>query len=305
MDDFWIAGDDSFVKDVIEKIRTVFKLGSIIEIPHKYPGLVVKLPNSGSGLCLDMDSNRAGLQEMPIEDTSNKERNLSEEEATAQRGIIGKLLWPAKQARRDICLKLSELASLTHKATVSVALSANKLVCHVNSGPPITMRYPSFSDAPFNNYSDGYTPAGFINFIAETNTNKSAVLAWKSAKLRRVARSTLAVECFSLIECPETVEFCRNILLEIPGIEIPIVCCTDNRSIVESAYSNNSISDISLRVDIGFLRNTLSNGCLSRLKWIETKRQVSHCLKKSRSPSSNLLCTVLQTNSLSAIFIRN
>ena len=144
VDDFWIAGHDSFVKDVIEEIRTVFTLGSIIEIPHKYLGLVVKLPNSGSSLCLDMDSYRAGLQEMLIGDTLNKERNLSEEEVTALRGIFGNLLWPAKQARPDICFKLFELASLTHEATVSVALSANKLVRHVNSGPPITLRYPNF-----------------------------------------------------------------------------------------------------------------------------------------------------------------
>ena len=275
VDDFWIAGHDSFVKDVIENIRTLFTLGSIIEIPHKYLGSVVKMPNSGSGLCLEMNSYSAGLQEMLIEDTSNKERNLSEE-VTAPRGKIGKLLWPAKQARPDICCKLSELTSLTHKATVSVGLSSNKLVRHLISGSPITLRYPNFdqlsktelvcfSDASFNNYSDGSTHAGFIIFIAETNTNKSAVLAWKSAKLRRVARSTLAAECFSIIECLGTAEFCRNILLEISGIEIPIVCYTDNRSIVESTYSNNSISDKSLRVDIGFFRNMLSNGCLSGL----------------------------------------
>ena len=126
----------------------------------------------------------------------------------------------------------------------------------MNSGSPITLRYPNFdqlsktepvcfSDASFN-YSHGSTHAGFIIFIAETNTNKSAVLAWKSAKLRHVARSTLAAECFSLSECLETAESFRNILLEISGIEIPTVCYTDNRSIVESTHSTNSISDKSL-----------------------------------------------------------
>ena len=200
VDDFWIGGHDSFVKDVIEKIQTVFTLGSIIEIPQKYLGLVVNLPNSGSGLCLDRDSYRAGLQEMLIADTSNKQRNLRGEEVTALSGIIG-TLWSAKQSRPDICHKLSEVASLTHKATVSVALSANKLVRHVNSGPPTTLRHPNFdqlsktelvcfSDASFNNNFDGYTHAGFIIFNSETNTNKSAVLAGKSSKLRRVARST-------------------------------------------------------------------------------------------------------------------
>ena len=201
VDDFWIAGHDSFVKDVIEKIQTVFTLGSIIEIPHKYLGLVVNLPNSGSALCLDMDCYRAGLQEMLFADTSNKERNLSGEKVYALSGIIGTLLWPAKQARPDIWRKLSEMTSQKHTtATVSVALLANKTVRHVNSGPPITLRYPNFqltktelacfSDASFNNYSDGSTHAGFITFNSETNTNKSAVLAGKSSKLRRVARST-------------------------------------------------------------------------------------------------------------------
>ena len=148
----------------------------------------MKLPNSGSGLCLDMDSYRAGLQETLIEDISTKQRNLSEDEVTALRGIIGKLLWPVKQARPNICIRLSELASLTHKAIVSVALSANKLVRHVNSGPLITLRFKNvdqlskselvcFSDPSFNNYSDGSTQAGFRIFIAETDTNKSAVFA--------------------------------------------------------------------------------------------------------------------------------
>ena len=50
-----------------------------------------------------------------------------------------------------------------------------------------------FSDASFNNLSDGYSQGGYIALIAD-KFNMSCPISWKSTKVCFVARSTLATE---------------------------------------------------------------------------------------------------------------
>ena len=61
-----------------------------------------------------------------------------------------------------------------------------------------------FSDVSFNN--DGYSQGGHILFIAD-KFNMSSPVLWKSTKVRRVARSTLAAETLAFTEGADTACF--------------------------------------------------------------------------------------------------
>ena len=64
------------------------------------------------------------------------------------------------------------------------------------------------------------------------------------------------------------------------GISIPIVCSTDNRSLVDNVFSTKVQHDKRLRVEIAYLRTMVESGVISRLQWVPTNEQLADCLTK-------------------------
>ena len=60
----------------------------------------------------------------------------------------------------------------------------------------------------------------------------------------------------------------------------PIVCSTDNRSLVDNVFSTKVQHDKSLRVEIAYLRTMVESGVISRLQWVPTNEQLADCLTK-------------------------
>ena len=91
-------------------------------------------------------------------------------------------------------------------ATFSDLIAANKVVKFIQN---ITtyIRIPTFdieslniklySDASFNNLTNGSSQGGFIILLSDTYNNVASI-AWSSVKLKRVARSTIAAETLAL-----------------------------------------------------------------------------------------------------------
>ena len=71
--------------------------------------------------------------------------------------------------------------------------------------------------------------------------------------------------------------------------EIPIECVTDNQSLLETVYSTKNIQDKRLKVDVAILRNMLSTGEITKVKWIKSSLQLSNCLTKSGASTALLL----------------
>ena len=81
-------------------------------------------------------------------------------------------------------------------------------------------------------------------------------------------------------------------LLHCEQKEIPTQCITDNQSLLETAYSTKNIQDKRLKVDIAILRNMLSTGEITKVKWIKSSLQLSDCLTKSGASTALLLKTL-------------
>ena len=74
-------------------------------------------------------------------------------------------------------------------------------------------------------------------------------------------------------------------------------CISDNESLVETAYSTNSLADYRLRIDMACIRNMISNNEIASLRWIKTQSQLADCLTKQGASCQNLI-DVLHTNTL-------
>ena len=88
------------------------------------------------------------------------------------------------------------MANKNHLTFPSIHLESTKIV--------------TFFDASFHNLSDGYSQGGHVVFTAD-KFNISCSVSWKSTKVRRVARSTLAVETLGLTECTDTACFINQL----------------------------------------------------------------------------------------------
>ena len=71
-----------------------------------------------------------------------------------------------------------------------------------------------FSDATFANLRNALSQGRFIIFLIN-NSNRYAPISWKSRKIQRVVKSTLAAETLALEEALDECYMFRLILLEI------------------------------------------------------------------------------------------
>ena len=77
-------------------------------------------------------------------------------------------------------------------------------------------------------------------------------LSWKSKKLKRVTKSTLAAETPALEEGIEACFNMKSLLCEVLGLDekkhLPIKCITDNKSLLEAVHSTKTLSEKRLKV---------------------------------------------------------
>ena len=138
-----------------------------------------------------------------------KRSELNASEAAELKGLIGQLSWISTQTRPDIAFDVLDLSTSLNKATVETVLKANKTIEKLRKDD-YTILFPTmesmddgriviFSDASLANLTDGFSSgAGFIIFICAGSS--ASPLYWRSYKIRRVVRSTIAAETLALVD---------------------------------------------------------------------------------------------------------
>ena len=226
-----------------------------------------------------------------------KDALVNETTVRASRALLGKLLWLSGQTMPQIafstanfltrmktfsCVDVAELNKLARK----VDSQKNRgILKYPNLGNSCSWRLVLFTDASFANCDDSGTQGGYFIFLqttrALTNHGNCCLLAWRSNKIRRIARSTLAAEALAFIEGLDMAFYLKKLLTETLGIDLPLLCLTDNKSLVESIYSTKSVTDKRLRIDISYIRSALNEDAKSCVKWISTEEQLADSLTKN------------------------
>ena len=65
------------------------------------------------------------------------------------------------------------------------------------------------SDASFGNLTDGGSQGGYLLFLVRNN-DKNMLIAWQSMCIRRVIKSTPAVETLAMVDLAEACIFFKN-----------------------------------------------------------------------------------------------
>ena len=160
--------------------------------------------------------------------------------------ITGQLNWLSSTTTPDIAYSVLELSASLNSPRAQTLLLANKTVKMTKANffklkiPQLAgeWRIVVYSDASHGNLPDGYSSSlGFIIFLADFPGN-SVPIAWKSGKIHRVVRSTLASETLALVEAVDSAFYVNS-----GKVNIPIECFIDNQSLVENVHSTKSVSE--------------------------------------------------------------
>ena len=220
-----------------------------------------------------------------------------------------------EQIRPDISFAACNLSTLVKKAAINDVQTLNKQIRKLKEGleqkklfiPDIGDVTEStvvvYSDASHANLHDGGSQGGFIIFLQGVN-DKSTPIGWKSHRLKRVVKSAMAAETMSFIEAVEHALFYKAILQEIYNCDkskFPIICVSDNKSLIESAASTKVLEDKRLQIDICSIREMLQNQEIKSINWVPSQDQLADCMTKATASSGKLMEVIVGNEVLPAM----
>ena len=283
------------MRPIIDKLKSVFKISHENDQAFSYVGMHVS-QDSDCSIHVNQTSYSDAIKPvlLPKERMSDNQERLSNEETTMLRGVHGQLNWVANMTRPDLSYTVSALSSNITQATIADIKTANKAVKVVRDSStqmlfpslnPETVGVTVHTDASFNNHDNGGSQGGQIVFISDSQNN-CCPISWRSNRVRRVARSTLAAETFSFADGMDTAQYVRQLAEEIQLMsdKSTIRMITDSRSLFDAANTTSLITDRRLRVEMSAIRESKEKGEI-QIVWRSGDKQLADCLtKKGASP---------------------
>ena len=262
---------------------------------------------------------------------------LTRSEMTDLRSAGGCLHWLTGQTRPDLAAATS--LNMAGQPSVDNLVHINGLLreaqrtadwgitfCPVNLSEA---KIVVFSDASWGNTQDLGSQAGFLTFVTGKQVftpegDLASLLDWRSHKIRRQCRSTLAAETMSLDAAFDSGIYTRELLAEIlvesynpvqsgtlPVDFLPVHPVTDCRSLYDLLTKDGPVAatqEKRLTIDLGAIKQSASEfdpvqeALKDTFKWVDTSTQLADHLTKTKPPS--ILREALDKNWLSLQSVR-
>ena len=284
----------------MQQLRTQFQVGNTEKGQFSYIGLQIE--QSHSGITIKQDSFSQKVQSMQSVDDvlSEQGSQLSTADRKKFRSIVGQLNWAARQTRPDLIFDVLELSMKFNNSTGADMNRARKVTKRLAS-LEVPVLFPSLGimkswyllvmcDAGFANLSDRVSSGGGLVIFLVGSNGKCCPIVWKSNKIKRIVRSTLAAETLILNEAVEYAIYVRAVAKEILRHEadLPIELWTDNRNAFRAASSVTQVEDKQLRIDMASIKETIEEESIV-LKWCPGEEMLADCLSKCGACSRKLL----------------
>ena len=303
VDDFLHIGNAMFYANVISKLRSTFKVSQMSKSVMSYIGMEIAKGSDHIVLSQLKYINSVNICSLSLERRMEKQSLLVPVEHEHFRKMVGQLNWAARQTRPDLMFDVLELSMKLSQPCVQDYLRAVKAVQKLK-GLDMSIRIPCFknsdqwkilvwSDAAFANLSDKVSSGGgYVIFLVDSSLN-CAPLCWKTNKIKRVVRSTLAAEALILESSVEHALYLRDLLKEMLGtdFDFPIYAWTDNNNAFKAVHSTSFVDDHKLRIDIACLKENIQAENVE-VKWCKGDKMLANCLTKKGASPDSLLQTV-------------
>ena len=302
VDDFIHCGNSDFKQTVIEPLARRFVVGDQSETKFKYIGLSIS-QNDEFEISLHQNQYAATISQPKV--LGDKSVELSSEEHTHFRAIVGALQWLIAGTRPDLCFE-----TLIHSCKLKKAFKEDLNQCSRTvrrAKEEVQLIFPDlgpcnkwylivFTDASFANLPDKVSSCFAYIVLLIGADGRCCPISWKANKIKRVCRSTLAAETMALIEGLEECLYLKHLLCEIKVFnkENPIIAYTDNLGLKEALYSTKLVDDKQTRIDIAAIQEMLKSNKVQQINWVSTDRQLANALTK-RGASTEFLLDVIQS----------
>ena len=321
VDDLLFCGDAAFLEQM-EVVRTCFKFKSydsaMAAEGFEYCGLRV-MQNADHETTFDQVEYLERMNPIPLEKERNGEESLeeevTEEERTQFRGLIGKMRWLADHTRPDVSVEAGMLAGKVHDLRVKDLVWANKVLRTIKHrsvrmepvlrfqslGDLTELKVCAWGDAAFQNLPKGGTQGGFlIALVGPNETN--APLLWSSRRIPRVVKSTIAAEVIMAGITLDAGCSIRDLVYEVLTTKrpmragqmdgrfdsIPLYQFCDAKNVVEHAKSVSRLpEERRLLADFLVLSDAVQSGEIKKLMHVRDEHMVADGLTKIKTTSQD------------------
>ena len=128
-----------------------------------------------------------------------------------------------------------------------------------------TLKLIAFTDASFANNTDLSSQIGFVIVLADAS-GKANIIHWSSTKCKRVTRSVLAAELYRIAHSFNIAAAVKSTIDKMLSITIPLILCTDSKSLFDCLVRLGTTQEKRLMVDIMCLRQAYERREIAEIK---------------------------------------
>ncbi|CAE7032785.1 RE1 [Symbiodinium natans] len=322
VDDFIICGNEECEawNAVLTAFHQRFRWSPWEHSSFTHCGIVIKEACDGSKI-LDHSKYCETVAQIHVQKERPDKSPATADEVSQLRALLGAVQWRSYNSGPQHAFKVSMLLSQVTRATARTLREANKLVrevhgqrhlsTHISYLPgvaPEEVHFVCWTDAAVANREDMSSTGAYL--IAATSPGilcseavPLSVTAWRSAKLPRVARSSLSAELQAFSEGEEELMFTRLSWAEMCGLEVHLdepwktfgkivgVMVTDAKSlfdVIRKGDLNTSglgMKDKYSTLEALSLLERLARGC-TITRWVNSDAQLADALTKCKADSS-------------------
>ena len=128
-----------------------------------------------------------------------------------------------------------------------------------------TIGVVAFTDAAFANNKDLSSQLGYVIVMRDV-FGMCNVVHWSSSKCRRVTKSVLAAELYALVLGFDVASCVKATIDHITGKQVPLVLCTDSRSVFNAVTKLGTTAEKQLMIDVAMLRQSYERREIAEVK---------------------------------------
>ena len=268
------------------------------------------LVHNNEGWKLSHENYYKKLKPITVDKNRGLDEPLNAKDTTQLRGLLGSLQWPAVQSSPHLQASASLLAGQVSSGTVETMNEANRLLRFAKGNSDVCLEYQAICplddlrlvcsfDAAFGVRRDGASQGGYITMLVpkgvfEGEEHPYHVVDWRSAKLPRIARSSLSAEAQAAGQAVDAVDhLCvhwahildprkplAELMMQPSSLQPTLV--TDAKALYDSYQREalgNNLTDKRTGLEIKVMKERLL-GLGGRLRWMSSERQFADGLTK-------------------------
>jgi len=311
-DDTLFVGDEEFAKNEEEKLKSAKFMAKeretlTINKPMKFNGGLMTLEASGA-ILLNQERQCENLNLVKL-----KTADLTSSRGVKRVAVTPKDQYLAQRARgayvASVCqpeasFDLSFAAQIPNPKESDAKALNKRLQWQINNKArglryvPLdlkTLKLVVFTDGSFANNSDNSSQIGLVIVLADGENNAN-IVHWSSIKCKRVVRSVLASELYGMAHGFDHAAVIKSTIEKILSIELPLLLCTDSRSLYDCLVKLGSTQEKRLMVDLMCLRQSYERRMITEVVWIDGESNPADAMTKSKA--NNALRNLVDSNKI-------